>query len=248
MNSHLLSHFHSRQQVPVSRPSAPVLDSPTPALAMQKHPDVSEKPLLEVYELSKSYGGRTILHDVHFSLFPQKIYALMGPSGSGKTTLLRILLGLEKADGGEIRWNGIPADNPVDTSRLRISAVFQEDRLCESFSPLENVQMALPKKLPSATLRQEMSRLLPEESLSRPVSTLSGGMKRRTAILRALLYPSDFLILDEPFTGLDEGTKETVIHYILEKCENRLILFTTHQMEDVSLMSAELLSLQDFRQ
>ena len=88
-----------------------------------------------------------------------------------------------------------------------------------------------------------MCRLLPEECLNRPVSTLSGGMKRRTAILRALLTKSDMLLLDEPFTGLDEETKIDVIRFLLEYRNNRFLLISTHQKEDVELLKGILITL-----
>ena len=125
----------------------------------------------------------------------------------------------------------------------RVSAVFQEDRLCEAFTPIENVMMVTGKLLSQAQVRSELARLLPEESLTRPVSTLSGGMKRRTAICRALLAPYDVLLMDEPFTGLDEDTRQTVISYILEKTAGRMVLISTHQEEDVALLGAELIRL-----
>ena len=86
-----------------------------------------------------------------------------------------------------------------------------------------------------------MCRLLPEECLNRPVSTLSGGMKRRTAILRALLTKSDMLLLDEPFTGLDEETKIDVIRFLQEYRNNRFLLISTHQKEDVELLKGILI-------
>ena len=85
--------------------------------------------------------------------------------------------------------------------------------------------------------------MLPEECLTRPVSTLSGGMKRRVAILRAVLAPSDILLLDEPFTGLDEGTKQEVIRYILDRRAGRFLLVTTHQEEDALLLNGQIIRL-----
>ena len=176
-----------------------------------------------------------------------------GLSGTGKTTLFRILMGLEKADEGDIIWNvgsGAGTETDTDASRfLRISAVFQEDRLCPSFSPLENVMMVQKKHTSeiSGISRDEiltaMCRLLPEECLNRPVSTLSGGMKRRTAILRALLTRSDLLLMDEPFTGLDEGTKDEVIKFLKEYRQDRFLLISTHQKEDVEKLGGILLTL-----
>ena len=183
-----------------------------------------------IEHLSKKYGELQVLRDLSLTLEQDACYCLMSPSGSEKTTLLRILMGLETADSGRIFTQGGPG------GPLRISAVFQEDRLCPSFSPMENVQMALKEKWKEEKLAQAMTCLLPKECLPRPVSTLSGGMKRRTAILRAVLAPSHMLVMDEPFTGLDEALKLEVIRYILENRRNRFLLITTHQEEDVKLL------------
>ena len=156
----------------------------------------------------------------------------------------------EKADEGEIVWNassssGFGSDRDVSRP-LRISTVFQEDRLCPTFSPLENVMMVQKGKSSEFSMeeiRTTMCRLLPEECLNRPVSTLSGGMKRRTAILRALLTKSDMLLLDEPFTGLDEETKIDVIRFLQEYRNNRFLLISTHQKEDVELLKGILITL-----
>ena len=183
---------------------------------------------LIISKLSKSFHELPVLDDVSLHLVSGNIYCLMGPSGSGKTTLFRILLGLLDADSGEI--NGL--------KKKRISAVFQENRLCEAFTPAENVTMVMP---PSAGNHKKaveaLGRLLPAESLNRPVSTLSGGMKRRVAIIRALSVPFDMVIMDEPFTGLDKDTKQLVISYIKEVCKNKLVLISTHQEEDVQLLN-----------
>ena len=190
---------------------------------------------LNVRDLSKSYGPLSVLRQVSMELESGQIYCLMGPSGSGKTTFLRILMGLEAADSGDISG----------PEKARISAVFQEDRLCEPFTPVENIMMVTGKSLTKAEVYRELSRLLPEESLSRPVSTLSGGMKRRTAICRALLADYDILLMDEPFTGLDDETRQTVIHYILEKTSGKLVILSTHQEQDVKALGARLLNLPE---
>lgn len=203
-----------------------------------------------IKNLSKSYGSLNVLKNVNLTMERDKTYCLMSPSGTGKTTLFRILMGLEKADAGEIVWNagsGSGSGSDRDVSRpLRISTVFQEDRLCHTFSPLENVMMV--QKQPTCEplkieIRTAMCRLLPEECFNRPVSTLSGGMKRRTAILRALLTKSDMLLLDEPFTGLDEETKIDVIRFLQEYRNNRFLLISTHQKEDVELLKGILITL-----
>lgn len=184
---------------------------------------------LTVRNLCKSYGNLQILDHLNLDLESGHIYCLMGPSGSGKTTLLRLILGLEQPDSGTI-------DRPA-----RLTAVFQEDRLCEAFSPLDNVRLAASGLLSRSQIHTELCCLLPEEAISRPVRTLSGGMKRRVAIARALLAPSDGILMDEPFTGLDEDTKYQVISYIKEKAEHKLLFLTTHQEDDALLLNADIL-------
>ena len=190
---------------------------------------------LTLDHLQKSYGPLSVLRDCSFTFEDGGIYCLMGPSGSGKTTLFRILMGLEKADAGAVRF---------DKPSPKISAVFQEDRLCETFSPVENLRFILGKTVPEGEIRRELSSLLPEESISRPVFTLSGGMKRRTAVCRAMTDPSHLIIMDEPFTGLDSETKKQVVEYIKSRQRGRLLIMSTHQEEDVHLLGGELVRME----
>lgn len=190
-----------------------------------------------IRDLSKSYGGRPVLSGLNMTFTSQSPCCLMSPSGSGKTTLFRILMGLETADSGSIHFT----DDTGRTlpGRPGFSVVFQEDRLCEAFTPLENVRMTAGRSLPPEQIRKEMALLLPEESLDRPVSTLSGGMKRRTALCRAILTPSSVLLMDEPFTGLDDAMRRQVIRYLLDRLAGRLLLLSTHSQEDVSLLGGK---------
>ncbi|MFT4006988.1 MAG: ATP-binding cassette domain-containing protein [Lacrimispora sp.] len=190
---------------------------------------------LKVNGLSKSFGALEVLKGVNLTLQPGQIYCLMSPSGSGKTTFFRILLGLERADSGFVEG--------MDGART--SAVFQENRLCEAFTPVDNIAMVMPGS--SSRNRkwayEELLRLLPEESLLRPAATLSGGMKRRVAIARAFSVPADLVLMDEPFTGLDEDTKRNVMGYIRERADGKLVIISTHQQEDVELLKGMLIRL-----
>lgn len=186
-----------------------------------------------VKNLSKSYSGEAVLTNLTLTLNAQKKYCLMAPSGSGKTTLFRILMGLEKPDSGSL-------DGLTD---LKLSAVFQEDRLLESFTALENIRFITGRRYSDETIRNALLRLLPSDSMEKPVCEFSGGMKRRTAILRALLAPSDMLIMDEPFAGLDSATKAAVIDMIKEYTKEKLLLFSTHNSEDAKLLEAEIIHL-----
>ena len=190
---------------------------------------------LKVNGLSKSFGALEVLKGVNLTLQPGQIYCLMSPSGSGKTTFFRILLGLERADSGFVEG--------MDGART--SAVFQENRLCEAFTPVDNIAMVMPGS--SSRNRkwayEELLRLLPEESLLRPAATLSGGMKRRVAIARVFSVPADLVLMDEPFTGLDEDTKRNVMGYIRERADGKLVIISTHQQEDVELLEGMLIRL-----
>ena len=189
------------------------------------------------FDLSKAFENLQVLQGVNLDFKDSGIYCLMGPSGTGKTTFLRILMGLEKADTGVIQgWDG-----------KRFSAVFQEDRLCEAYTPLDNVMMAADRSVTREAARRELCRILPEESVSRPVYTLSGGMKRRTAVCRALLAPYDILVMDEPFAGLDGDTRGQVLRYVREKTEGKLVILSTHMEEDAAVLGAETVRLYTFQ-
>ncbi len=190
---------------------------------------------LNLQNLSKSYDGRSIWKDLTLSLQSGHTYCLMGQSGSGKTTLFRILLELEEPDGGSCRC--------VPAPKHPLTAVFQENRLCETRSALDNILLATGNTISRQEAFHELCCLLPVESVLRPVSTLSGGMKRRVAIARAMLTPSCGILMDEPFTGLDEETRRRVISYIRSRIGSRLLLVATHQEEDVELLSGTLLKL-----
>ena len=185
---------------------------------------------ITVTNLSKSFDGRQVFSQVSQTFQTGDIYCLMGTSGSGKTTFFRILLGLDQPDSGTVSG----------TEGTFLSAVFQENRLCESFSSLDNVLMVFPKvtKEIRESVKEDLCKLLPEESIYRPVSTLSGGMKRRVAVCRALAGP-----FDAPFTGLDEDTRRKVIEFVKQKTAGKLAIISTHQEEDVPLLGGSLIRL-----
>ncbi|MCI8268904.1 MAG: ABC transporter ATP-binding protein [Lachnospiraceae bacterium] len=188
---------------------------------------------LKIHNLSKTYGELLVWNQLNLTLDSGQIYCLMGSSGIGKTTLFRILLGLEQPDSGSFSLEPPPG--------CKLTAVFQEDRLCEAFTPIDNVFLTAGSVLTRRQITDELSRLLPRKSLTRPIYTLSGGMKRRVAIARALLTPSCGILMDEPFTGLDEQTRHLVIDYVKEKADGRLLVVATHQEEDKKALGGILL-------
>ena len=187
---------------------------------------------LTLRSVTKSYDGQPVLSDLSLEFFSGTFYCLMAPSGNGKTTMFRLILGLEKPDSGVILFgtsagdtgnNDIKASSGTvsksDSCRIRgmrplISAVFQENRLLEGYTAIENLRFALGKRYSSEALTAYLLRLLPEDALNKPVCEFSGGMKRRVAILRAILAPTDIILMDEPFTGLDADTRQLTIDLV----------------------------------
>lgn len=172
-----------------------------------------------VSEITKFYGEKRVLENFSYDFQPGGFYALVGESGAGKTTLLRILLGLTTPDSGTLPQG------------LRYSAVFQENRLLPNRTAVENLFPILPKAERGEPARRFLAQILPEDRLSLPVEALSGGMQRRVAIARAMAAQSDFVILDEPFTGLDAETADSVAAFLLRNQRGRTLLIATHQLE-----------------
>ena len=174
---------------------------------------------MTVLNLCKSYGEKAVLTNFSAHFEKGETSALMGPSGCGKSTLLRILLGIEKADAGEIRGVG------------RAVAVFQEDRLSEPLSAVMNV--CLGRR--DAT-RKEAKALLSALGLAsdaeKSVCELSGGMRRRVSIARALIADADTVLLDEPFSALDDETKAAVMAFTKEALKGKTVLLITHDAEE----------------
>lgn len=183
--------------------------------------------------VNKSFGEKTIFENFNAVFEYGKRYCIMGASGRGKTTLFNLILGIQKPDKGKIY--GIPED---------ISAVFQEDRLCEDFSAVANVLAVTGKSVPESEIIALLSQLGLSGSENEPVISLSGGMKRRVAIARCLLAKSDVVILDEPFKGLDDQLRETVAEIILSRVENKTLLFSSHDLRDAELLESTVFELK----
>jgi len=189
---------------------------------------------IQLKQVSIQIDGKPILNNVNLSLLKESINCLMGPSGKGKTTILNLIMGLIKLDTGELLGN----------SGLQIAAVFQEDRLIEHWDALKNISLVCDKLIEKEYILQELQQLGIEESTGKPVRDFSGGMRRRVAIIRALLAKSDLVIMDEPFRGLDIDLKEKVIKYIKEKTKGKTVIVVTHEIEDVMQLEGNLIALQ----
>jgi NitT/TauT family transport system ATP-binding protein len=188
---------------------------------------------IELLHLSKCFADHIVYKDLNLSFAEGEINCLMGASGSGKTTLLYLLMGILKPDFGEIRG----------VAGKRIAAVFQEDRLIEHFDAGKNINLVCEKQLSALQIEQELIQVGIEEYAGKEVRHFSGGMRRRVALVRALLAPSDILILDEPFKGLDEALKAQVIDYVKKKTVGKTVVLVTHDMEEAQLLQAKLITL-----
>ena len=183
-----------------------------------------------IHKLNKAYGENTVLRDFSCRFPGGEISCLMAPSGSGKTTLMRILMGLENADSGSI--DGLEG--------VRFCPLFQEDRLCENLDGQANLRLVNPD-----LSREEALQLLDEAGIDAPAeqkaALYSGGMKRRAAMMRALCAPGDVLILDEPFKGLDAGTRLRMIRCLQAHRRGRTCILVTHDSADAIDLQAHLL-------
>lgn len=193
---------------------------------------------MQIQNLCKSYENQPILDHLSLDLKEGGIYALMGPSGRGKTTFLHILMGIVPADEGKL----------LGFSKKRISAVFQEDRLFPFLTAAENIAAVSRNRCffsasELSSYNEILAELLPASSLSLRVRSFSGGMKRRASLARALLVPSDLLILDEPFTGLDEASRLQTMSFLLKYRNERTLLFSTHRKDDADFLHASLIQL-----
>lgn len=167
--------------------------------------------MIRVHNLTHSFGDVPLFESFSFEI-KDGIYALMGKSGSGKTTLIRILAGLEKPLNGSIT-----IDKPVSVS-------FQENRLFPWYTALKNVEIVSDK----STATKILTELMLEDSLNKYPSELSGGMKRRVSLARALSANSKTILLDEPFAGLDDETAENTMNVIKKYSKGKVVLISTH--------------------
>ena len=184
---------------------------------------------LEVRNLSKSYGDRVVLDGFSHTFPGGRITAVEGKSGCGKTTLLRLIAGLERPDGGAIR--GVPDGG--------LSMMFQEDRLPPQLTAAGCLRTVL-KKTPERDDRIDaaLAALGLSDAPNQPVREFSGGMRRRVALARALLYPSPLVLLDEPFKGLDAATRRAAVDFARPLLAGRTVLLVTHDPEDADAFEA----------
>lgn len=181
---------------------------------------------IQFENVGKHYGGQWVLRGFFAVLHPGDAVAVMGPSGGGKTTLARLLMGLEVPDEGRL----------AGAQGLGFCPVFQENRLAEGLTALQNVALLLPRgaqKRAAAALQRVG---LAKEEIAKPVAALSGGQKRRVALVRAVEATGQVLLLDEAFKGLDENTKQLAYSYIKQNLGSRTLVVITHDETEAAAL------------
>ncbi len=202
---------------------------------------------LSTSELRKSYAGTTVVADLSFAVEPGRCFGLLGPNGAGKTTTLRLCLGLTSPDSGSITLNGhaIPAD--AQRARARVGVVPQFDNLDPDFTASENLLVfGRYFGLADADVRARIPQLLDFAGLGSKadarIATLSGGMKRRLTLARALVNDPDLVFLDEPTTGLDPQARHLIWDRLKQlKAAGKTLILTTHFMDEAERLCDSLI-------
>ncbi len=188
--------------------------------------------MIEIKNLSFSYYDNKIFENLNLRVNDGERIILRGESGIGKTTLLRLILGLEKAQKGEINLNG-----------GKSSVVFQEDRLLPFKTVKENLTLFADEK----TVLDSLSLLGLSDAAELYPAELSGGMARRVAIARALSVEADIYILDEAFSGLDSENIEKAAHFINEKTAGKILIAVSHNENDAQLLNSVVLDIETLK-
>jgi ABC-type nitrate/sulfonate/bicarbonate transport system ATPase subunit len=183
---------------------------------------------IQIDNLVKMYAGQPVINGLNLDLPDKGIIGLMGPSGCGKTTLLRLLAGLIEPDSGTI----------CGIDRRQISMVFQEDRLLPWLSAMENLAAVLTGPAEAA---EWLERVQLADYAGYYPAEMSGGMKRRVALARGLAFPSQLLLLDEPFQGVDTECRQILHGLVRSSSADRLVILVTHEAADLATLADRVL-------
>ncbi|GAA3824992.1 ABC transporter ATP-binding protein [Streptomyces chiangmaiensis] len=196
--------------------------------------------------VTKSYNGRIALDSISFRVEPGQFYAVVGPSGCGKTTLLKIVHGLVRASSGEVHVNGLPVAEPCRSRAV----VFQGDSLMPWRSVLDNIGFGLEmgglkREQARAKARRYLELVELEDVAHYQPHQLSGGMRQRVNLARALAVEPEVLLMDEPFAALDAQTREVMQEELLRIWHQRsqTVMFVTHQIDEAVLLADRILVL-----
>ena len=207
-------------------------------------------PRIEFHDVSLAFDDQVVLDNVSFTVAPGEMKLMLGESGGGKSMILKLVLGLEKPDSGEIFVDGeevtrLP-EPELNRIREKMGIVFQEGALFDSLTVFENVAYRLQERGEDAeTIERKVEEILTFVGLKgaedKLPSELSGGMKRRVAIARAVVDEPEIVLFDEPTTGLDPPTAVTICELALKLRDVRGVssIWVTHRIEDVRFLSSK---------
>ena len=202
--------------------------------------------VLHVHRLRKKYGAAEVVRSLSFDIHRGECFGLLGPNGAGKTTTLRCCLGLIDPDGGKIEMVGQPVPKSAREARIRVGVVPQMDNLDPDFTVRENLLIyGSYFGLPRGVVEKRIPKLLDFAGLGNKrnagIRTLSGGMKRRLTLARALINDPELLILDEPTTGLDPQARHLIWDGLRQLlAQGKTILLTTHFMDEAERLATRL--------
>jgi len=242
-------------QTSIDRPDAKDTDNRVSDQAAEstfREVDDSDRaiPAIEFREVTMIFDGRNILNNLSFKVMKGETKIILGGSGSGKSTTIKLVLGLLKPDSGQILVDGEDITNYGEAEmmkvRKKIGMIFQEGALFDSLSVYENVAFKLHEQgVPEEEVESEVRRMLRfvnlEEAIDKMPSELSGGMRRRVGIARALVGDPKIVMFDEPTAGLDPPTARTICELAmkLRDLEDVSSIFVTHEMNNLDYLTSE---------
>jgi len=206
-----------------------------------------DTPVLELRDVSKSFGSVQALSDVDLEVRRGEVMALVGDNGAGKSTLIKCIAGIHAADSGEIVFEGQPVNisSPKDAARLGIEVVYQDLALCDNLDVVQNMYLGREARNPLQVLNEPVMEgktaatlkslaVTTIRSIRQPVATLSGGQRQSVAVARAVMWNSRVVILDEPTAALGVAQTEQVLALVKRLGEQGLaVILISHNLHDI---------------
>ncbi|TFF85082.1 ABC transporter ATP-binding protein [Candidatus Heimdallarchaeota archaeon] len=199
--------------------------------------------MIHLENITKKFSERVVLEEISLEI-GQEIVALLGPNGAGKTTLVNIICGLLKRDGGTVSVNGLDPEKQQNQVRKKIGLISQETALYDYLTAKENLMFharlyGVPRQKRKQAVAEALELAQLTDRANDRVKTFSGGMKRRLALVRALLHEPEILILDEPSLGIDVQNRNEIWNRILElnKESSKSIIVTTNYMDEADRLA-----------